>query len=59
MLRLVVTLAEHAMGNPRLMIPMADELFSRAIKSNIAIMDQSLFLAGYQKNEAKRKVAKR
>lgn len=56
---LVVTLAEHAMGNPRLMITMADELFSKAIKSDIAIMDQSLFLAGYQKNEAKRKAAKR
>ena len=56
---LIVTLAEHSMGNPRIMITMADELFSKAIKANVAIMDEAIFLAGYQKNETKRKGTKR
>jgi hypothetical protein len=56
---LIVTLAEHSMGNPRLLITMADELFSKAIKTNVAIMDEAMFFAGYQKNETKRKGTRR
>lgn len=56
---LVVTLAEHSMGNPRIMITMADELFSKGIKANVAIMDESMFLAAYQRNDTKRKGTKR
>ena len=56
---LIVTLAEHSMGNPRILITMADELFSKAIKANVAIMDESMFLAAYQKIDTKRKGGKR
>ena len=42
-----------------MLITMADELFSKAIKTNVAIMDDAMFFAGYQKNETKRKGARR
>lgn len=56
---LTSTLAEHAMGNPRLLITMADELFSKAIKSNLALIDEKMFFATYQKNETKKKGLRR
>lgn len=41
---LVNTLADHAQGNLRLMINMANELFTTAIQKNVTTIDEKLFL---------------
>ncbi|MFZ4778607.1 MAG: ExeA family protein [Terrimicrobiaceae bacterium] len=41
---LVNTLADHAQGNLRLMINLANELFTTAIQKNITTIDEKLFL---------------
>ena len=41
---LVNTLADHAQGNLRLMINLANELFTTAIQKNVTTLDEKLFL---------------
>jgi type II secretory pathway predicted ATPase ExeA len=41
---LVNTLADHAQGNLRLMINLANELFTTAIQKNVSTLDEKLFL---------------
>ena len=55
---LIATVAEHSMGNPRLMITLSDELFSKAIKSTIATMVEKIVLCNIPKKRRKKERGK-
>lgn len=51
---LIVTLADHSAGNPRVMLNTGDELFSRAVEREIAVLDEKLFLEVFARQDQKR-----
>ena len=54
---LMKTLAEHAMGNPRILCSTAAELLAAAARQEIAVLDEKLYLAHFSasKTKARRK----
>jgi general secretion pathway protein A len=51
---LIMTLADHSAGNPRVMLITADELFARAIERQLSQLDEKLFLETFGRSDHKR-----
>lgn len=51
---LVQTLAEHAMGNPRILCATAAELLAAAVHAEVSILDEKLYLEHFSARHAKR-----
>jgi general secretion pathway protein A len=51
---LIRTIADHSVGNFRVMLTTCDELFTKAIEKDLPQMDEGLFLEVYQRAEGRR-----
>ena len=51
---LIRIIADHSVGNLRVMLTTCDELFTKAIEKDLPQMDEGLFLEVYQRADGRR-----